>query len=195
MFLHPFILLEQILRTDLHFVKTNRSKKLLLKRQFETLPRVVCFGSAVTFPPSVQASHSKLQQLQALPSTIQASTLHTLFEKSILQMHKYMPIYTAKIKHRDLNALRLSDAGFLEQLSKARAVTPPFWSSTWERLYLWRTVSGLKLSNTQNIFPLCLFCYIFRTEDSFQKQFHFLKRSDKTMSYVYCLTGIGQFLP
>lgn len=29
-------------------------------------------------------------------------------------MHKYMPIYTAKIKHKDLNALRLSGAGFLE---------------------------------------------------------------------------------
>lgn len=47
-----------------------------------------------------------------------------------------MPIYTAKIKHRDLNALRLSDAGFLEQLSKARVVTPLLWSYTWERLYL-----------------------------------------------------------
>lgn len=46
-----------------------------------------------------------------------------------------MPIYTAKIKHRDLNALRLSDAGFLEQLSKARVV-----NSTALELHMGKTV-------------------------------------------------------
>lgn len=104
-----------------------------------------------------------------------------------------MPIYTAKIKHRDLTALRLSNAGFLEQLSKARVLTPLLWSYTWERLYLWQTLSGLKLSNTQNISSLLLFCYIFRTEE-FSKMFSVFKR-EKWQDHVICILSPHRHCP
>lgn len=100
-------------------------------------------------------------------------------------MHKYMPIYTAKIKHKDLNALRLSGAGFLEQLSKARVVTPLLWLHMGKTGVV--TIKWIKFTNPQNIFSLLTSVLHVQNFIEFSKCFHFLKgRGGKTMSCVFC---------